>query len=126
MVKPLVTVGGYEFPDPSTYSGIVATIVDSGRNTEGVVIGAVIRENVGKAEMSWNFLTVAQWARICACFDSTRGGSFINRVDFFCPDIGGWETRDMYCSDRKAGVFLRNKDGSIRGLTGCSVNLIEV
>lgn len=49
MVKPLVTVGGYEFPDPSTYSGIVATIVDSGRNTEGVVIGAVIREKDRKS-----------------------------------------------------------------------------
>lgn len=125
-MRPMVTVSGYAFPDPSTYSGSVATIVDSGRNTEGVVIGAVIRENVGKAEMSWNYLTVKQWSEICACFDSTRGGAFINSTEFFCPDMGGWETRDMYCSDRKAGVFLRNKDGSIKGLTGCSVNLIEV
>lgn len=125
-MKALVTIAGHDIPDSSIYSGTVATVVDSGRNTEAVMIGAVIRENVGKVEMKWNFLTIDKWSKICALFDSTRGGSFINTVEFFCPDMGGWVQREMYCSDRKAGVFLRNKDGSIRGLTNCSVNLIEV
>ena len=31
MAHALVTVGGYEFPEPSTYNGISATIVDSAR-----------------------------------------------------------------------------------------------
>lgn len=125
-MKALVTIAGQDIPDASTYSGTVSTIVDSGRNTEGVVIGAVVRENVGKVEQTWNFLTVQQWSSMCALFDGTRGGAFINSVEFFCPDMGGWETREMYVSDRKAGVFLRNKDGSIKGLQGCSLNLIEV
>lgn len=125
-MKALVTVAGHDLPAPSTYSGIVSTIVDSGRNAEGVVIGAVIRENVGKVEMTWSFLTVKEWSEMCALFDGTRGGSFYNAVEFFCPDMGGWETREMYVNDRKAGIFLRNKDGSIKGLTGCSLNLIEV
>lgn len=125
-MKALVTVAGHEIPDSSTYEGIVATIVDSGRNVEGYVVGAVIRENVGKVNMMWNFLTLQQWADICALFDSSRGGAFYNEVEFFCPDMGGWITRTMYCGDRKAGIFLRNRDGSIRGLTQCTVNLIEV
>ena len=125
-MKALVTIAGHDIPDCSTYNGIVSTVVDSGRNTEAVMIGAVIRENVGKVEMMWNFLTVEQWAEICSLFDGTRGGSFINSVEFFCPDMGGWITRDMYCSDRKAGVFMRNPDGSIKGLKNCTVNLIEV
>ena len=125
-MKALVTIAGHEIPDCSTYNGTVATVVDSGRNTQGVVVGAVIRENVGKVEMTWNFLTVEQWSDICALFDSTRGGSFMNEVEFFCPDMGGWITRDMYVSDRKAGVFMRNPDGSIKGLKSCTVNLIEV
>lgn len=125
-MKPLVTIAGHPIPDCSTYDGTVSTVVDSARNTEAVMVGAVIRENVGKVEMMWNFLTVEKWAEICALFDSTRGGSFTNSVEFFCPDMGGWITREMYCSDRKAGVFMRNPDGSIKGLTSCSVNLIEV
>ena len=125
-MKALVTVAGHDLPAPSTYAGTVSTIVDSGRNTEGVVIGAVVRENVGKVEQTWNFLTVEQWSEMCALFDSSRGGSFTNPVEFFCPDMGGWVTREMYVNDRKAGIFMRNRDGSIRGLTGCSINLIEV
>ena len=125
-MRALVTISGHGIPDPSTYSGTVSTVVDSARNTEAVMIGAVIRENVGKIEMTWKFLTVEKWSEICALFDSSRGGAFINSVEFFCPDMGGWITREMYCSDRKAGVFMRNPNGSIKGLTGCSVNLIEV
>lgn len=125
-MRPLVSIAGTPIPDASTYNGIVSTIVDSGRNVEGVVIGAVIRENVAKVEQTWNFLTVEQWAEICSKFDSSRGGNFYNEVEFFCPDMGGWITRTMYVNDRKSGVFLRNKDGSIRGLMQCSLNLIEV
>lgn len=125
-MKALVTVAGHDLPEPSTYSGTVSTIVDSGRNAEGVVVGAIIRENVGKIEQTWNFLTVEQWAEVCALFDGTRGGSFYNSVEFFCPDMGGWVVRDMYVNDRTCGVFMRNQDGSIRGLLGCSLNLIEV
>lgn len=125
-MKALVTIAGHDIPDSSTYSGTVSTVVDSGRNTEGVMVGAVIRENIGKVEMTWNFLTIDKWAEICALFDSTRGGAFINTVEFFCPDMGGWVQREMYVNDRKAGIFMRKPNGDIKGLTGCSLNLIEV
>ena len=125
-MKALVTIAGHDIPDSSTYSGTVATVVDSGRNTEAVMIGAVIRENVGKVEMKWNFLAIDKWSEICALFDGSRGGAFYNPVDFFCLDLAEWTTREMYVSDRKAGVQLRQKDGSVKGLTGCSLNLIEV
>ena len=47
-IKALVTIGGYELPEPSSYSGNTATLVDSARNAQGVTVGAVIRDDVGK------------------------------------------------------------------------------
>ena len=126
-IRALVTVGNFEFPEPSKYSGNTATLVDSARNTQGVTVGAVIRDDVGKIEMSWNFLTVKQWADILKCFSISRGGNFYNSVTFFCQDTGDWTTRQMYVSDRKADVFRRDPNtGAIIGYTGASLSLVEV
>ena len=122
----LVTVNGTALPDPSTYEGNTATIVDSARNAQGKMVGAVIRDDVGKVSMTWRFLTVTEWANILSLFSIAHGGSFTNPVTFFCQDTGTWETRTMYVNDRKASVFLRNADGSIKGYQNCSLNLIEV
>lgn len=125
--KALVTVGEFNFPEPSKYSGNTSTLVDSARNTEGRMVGAVIRDDVGKVEMSWRFLTVEQWRDILKCFRITAGGKFINNVTFFCQDIGDWTTREMYVSDRKADMFRRDPDtGEVLGYTDCSLSLVEV
>lgn len=125
--KALVTVGEYDFPEPSEYNGNTSTIVDSARNAEGKMIGAVVRDDVGKVEISWKFLTVSQWARVLQCFRRASGGKFINSVTFFCQDIGDWTTREMYVSDRKGGIFRRDpKTGDVIGYKGCSLSLIEV
>lgn len=125
--RALVTVGEFDFPEPSTYSGNTATLVDSARNTQGVTVGAVIRDDVGKVEISWRYLTVKQWADILKCFSIARGGSFYNSVTFFCQDTGDWTTRNMYVSDRKANMFRRDpKTGDVLGYTDCSLSLVEV
>ena len=124
--RPLVTVAGVAIPEPSTYSATTATVVDSARNAEGYMVGAVIRDDIGKISMTWNFITVENWAKIMALFSTAKGGSFTNPVTFFCQDSGTWETREMYVNDRTANVFLRRSDGSIRGYTQAALNLIEV
>lgn len=124
--RSLVSVGGYDFPEPSAYSGNTSTLVDSARNTQGVMIGSVIRDNVAKIEISWRYLTVDQWARIQKCFRQSAGGKFINLVTFFDQSVGGWVTKEMYVSDRQAGMWRRDPDtGDILGWTDCSLNLIE-
>lgn len=125
-MRAMVSIGNFDFPEPSKYSGTTSTVVDSARNTAGYVIGAVIRDDVGKVEMSWNFITVENWANILKKFSKKHGGKFYNNVTFFCQDSGTWETREMYVSDRKASVFLRNRDGSIKGYTDASLSLVEV
>lgn len=124
--KALVSIGDYDFPAPSTYSGTTATLVDSARNTKGYVIGSVIREDIGKVEMSWLFISTADWKNILSQFSSVRGGAFYQDVTFFCQDIGGWTTRRMYVSDRTASIFKRDETGAIIGYVDASLSLVEV
>ena len=125
--RALVSVGNYDFPEPSEYSGNTATIVDSSRNVEGKMIGAVIRDDVAKVEISWKYLTVEQWARIQKCFRSSSGGKFVNLVTFFDQSVGGWVTKEMYVSDRKSGMWRRDPNsGDVLGWTGCALSLVEV
>ena len=125
--RALVSVGGYDFPEPSAYNGNTSTLVDSARNAQGKMIGSVIRDDVSKVEISWKYLTVEQWARIQQCFRKSAGGKFINLIDFFDQSVGGWVTKEMYVSDRKSGMWRRDpKNGDVLGWTDCSLSLIEV
>jgi hypothetical protein len=90
------------------------------------MVGGVIRDDIGKVSMTWGFLSVKDWADILKLFSVKQGGSFTNSVTFFCQDTGDWETRQMYVGDRKANIFLRNPDGSIKGYKNVSFSLIEV
>lgn len=126
-MRALVSIGGYDLPEPSAYSGTTSTLVDSGRNVDGYMVGAVIRDDVGKVELEWNFLTIEQWRDILSLFSISRGGSFTNQVTFFCQDSAGWETREMYVNDRKASMFRRDPEtGAIIGYKKPKLSLIEV
>ena len=125
--KALVSVGGYDFPEPSTYSASTSTLVDSGRNVEGRMVGAVIRDDISKVEISWKYLTVEQWANILKCFSGKD--KFVNEVTFFDQSVGDWTPmpKKMYVNDRKAGMWRRHPEtGDVMGWTDCSLSLIQV
>ncbi len=124
--KALVRVAGLDLPEPSTYSGNTSTLVDSGRNVQGELIASVVREDVAKVELTWNYLTAQQWAAINKKFSSKYGGSFVNDVTFYDQTSGDWITRRMYVSDRSAGMWRRDPtNGNILGWTDCKLSLIE-
>lgn len=119
----LVTVAGYELPEPSTYSGNTATLVDSARNVNGYVIGAVIRNDVAKVELSWKYLTASQWAGILSLFNN----SFYNDVTFYNQATADYTTRQMYVGDRTAGMWRRHPEtGEVMGWVECKLSLVEV
>ena len=119
----LVSIGGFDFPEPSGYSATTSTIVDSARNVNGYVVGAIVRSDVAKVELSWKYLTVRQWASILSLFSD----SFYNDVRFFNQTTGAYTTRTMYVSDRNASVFRRDPvTGEILGWVNPSLSLIEV
>jgi hypothetical protein len=125
--RPLVTIAGFQVPEPSTYSGTTSTVVDSGRNVNGVMVGDVIRDDLAKVEMTWNYLEVHKWSAILLLFDRKSGGSFINTVTFFNQVTAAYDTRQMYISDRTAEIFKRDaRTQEIQGYIGPRLALIEV
>lgn len=120
----LVSIGGYDFPEPSTYTGTTATIVDSARNVNGRVVGSVIRNDVAKVEMTWRYLTARQWATMLTLFNN----SFYNEVRFYNQATASYTTRTMYVSDRtSSGMWRRDpKTGEVLGWTNCTLSLVEV
>ena len=70
-MSALVSIGGFDFPEPSTYNATTSTIVDSARNVSGYVVGAVVRHDVAKIEMSWKYLTAYQWWQILSSIISS-------------------------------------------------------
>lgn len=125
--KPLVCVDGYDFPEPSEYQANTATLVDSARNVQGVMVGAVIRDDVAKVSIKWRYLTVEQWSKINKCFKQSSGGKFINSVTYFDQTEGDWVTRELYVNDRTSGMWRRHPvTGEILGWTDCALALIEV
>lgn len=119
----LVTIGGFAFPEPSSYEATTSTIVDSARNVSGRVVGAVVRNDVAKVSLSWKYLTARQWATILTLFTN----SFYNDVTFYNQATASYTTRTMYVSDKTAGMWRRNPDnGEVMGWTNCSLSLVEV
>ena len=119
----LVSIGGFDFPEPSTYNATTSTIVDSARNIQGRVVGAVVRHDVAKIELSWKYLTAYQWATILSLFTS----SFYNEVTFLNQVTNRYDTRTMYVSDRTAGMWRRNpQTDDVMGYTNCTLSLVEV
>lgn len=119
----LVTIGGYDLPEPSSYNAITSTIVDSGRNVEGKVVGSVVRHDVAKIELTWKYLTARQWADILSLFTN----SFFNDVRFMNQATNNYDVRTMYVSDRNAGMWRRHpRTGEIMGYVNCTLSLVEV
>lgn len=121
-MEALVSVGGYNFPEPATYNAVTATIVDSARNVSGYTVGSVVRSDVAKIELSWRYLSVSDWANILSLF--TDG--FYNSVRFFNQATGNFDVRTMYVSDRNAEMWRRDPNtGAIMGWVNCTLSLVE-
>lgn len=122
-MEALVTIGGYELPEPSTYDAVTSTIVDSARNVSGKVVGSVVRHDLAKIELSWRYLTAEQWATILSLFTH----SFYNEVRFLNQATNNYDVRTMYVSDRNASMWRRDPEtGAVMGYTSCSLSLVEV
>lgn len=122
-MEALVSIGGYDLPEPSTYNAVTSTIVDSARNVAGKVVGSVVRSDVAKIELTWRYLTAEQWATILSMFTD----SFYNDVRFYNQATANYDVRTMYVSDRDAGMWRRDPaTGKVMGWTSCRLSLVEV
>ena len=97
-----IKINGREYPCPRRGLNLMtATIVDSARNANAVVVGQVVgREQQKLDRLEWAYLTAEQWSSILKEFKN-----FYVTVTY--PDMvnNTWTTRKMYPGDRTAEPF---------------------
>lgn len=122
----LVYINGVAIKQPSQYNATISDVVNGQRNAQAVFVGQIVRHNMAKVELGYNYLTASEWATILQMFDSDYGGAFAQPVTFFDPVSNTWVTRNMYVSDRKSGVYMLDSTGNVIGWTNPHLSLIEV
>ena len=115
-------INGYELPPPKRgVHPIVTTIVDSGRNADGVVVGQRIGRDQYKIDgLEWAWLTAEQWSNIL----SILSDFFVN-VTFVDPVTNREVTIKMYCGDRTGEPYWVDQYGRPTHYRDCKVNLID-
>lgn len=119
-----IKVNGVKFPYMSRDLVLqTATMVDSARNANGVVVGQKIGRDIAKLDsLTFPHLTAEKWSEILQIMDN-----FFVTVEY--PDMvtNSWETRKFYCGDRSAKVWKIDKDTGLPSeYIDCKCNLIDV
>lgn len=118
-----IKINGRDYPCPRRgLEMLVATIVDSARNANAVVVGQVVgREQQKLNNLEWAYLTAEQWSAILKEFSN-----FYVTVSY--PDMvnNTWTTRKMYPGDRTAEPFHLDPVTKLPiDYINCKVNLID-
>ncbi|HIR04223.1 MAG TPA: hypothetical protein IAD34_09205 [Candidatus Scatovicinus merdipullorum] len=118
-----LAINGYELPPPKRgVHPIVTTIVDSGRNANGAVVGQRVGRDQYKIDgLEWPLLTAAQWSRILSILSN-----FFVYVTFIDPVSNAPKTIKMYCGDRTGEPYWVDENEHPIYYRNCKVNLIDV
>lgn len=118
-----LAINGYELPEPARgVTPTVTTLVDAGRNANGVVVAQRIGRDQYKIDsLEWPWLTAEQWQTIL----NLLSDFFVN-VTFVDPVTNSKKTIKMYCGDRTAEPYWLDGDGKPTHYRNCKVNLIDV
>ena len=117
-----LAINGYELPPPKRGVNVtVTTVVDSGRNANGAVVGQRVGRDQYKVDgLEWAWLTAAQWQRILGLLKN-----FFVYVTFYDPVTNAKKTVRMYPGDRKGEPYWVDKNGKPTHYRNCKVNLID-
>ena len=118
-----IKINGREYPCPRRGLNLMtATIVDTARNANAVVVGQVVgREQQKIDNLEWAYLTAEQWSSLLQEFRN-----FYVMVTY--PDMvnNTWTTRKMYPGDRTAEPFHLDPETLLPiDYINCKVNLID-
>lgn len=119
---------GIALPAPALGSGktTISTIVDSGRNTDGMFVGSVVGDDKLKIECKFPALSPEEMQRLLMIFDRKQGGSFVNRFRVFDPRVNDYVYMEMYVGDRSGEPYTLDANGRPRFWKDVQANLIEV
>ena len=117
-----IKINGYELPPPKRgVKPTVTTVVDSGRNANGAVVGQRIGRDQYKIDgLEWPWLSAEQWGQILTILNQ-----FFVYVTFPDPVTNAPKTLKMYCGDRTAEPYWVDENGNPTYYKDCKVNLID-
>ena len=123
-MQNFIKINGKAFPQPRRGLELMAaTIVDSARNANAVVVGQKIGRDQQKINnLFWGYLTAEQWSSMLQIFDR----NFFVTVTY--PDMvnNRWTTREMYPGDRTATPYHCDPSTGLPiDYINCKVNLID-
>lgn len=114
----------YYLPNPDMdggLQGLIATLVNSARNTEGIVTAQKIGRDQDKSTLKWNFLTKQEWETLVEFWEN----NFMFNLTYYSPVKHTFITRKFYVSDRTYSYFNIDSSGSPTAYTDCSVALVD-
>ena len=117
-----IWINGEAVPFPTRgVTPTVTTVVDSGRNTNAVVVGQRIGRDQFKIDnLEWAWLTAEQWKRILQLVSG-----FFFDLTFWNPVTNSKKTIRAYCGDRTATPYWVDENGKPTHYRDCKVNLID-
>lgn len=117
-----IAINGYELPPCKRgVSVIVTTVVDSGRDANGAVVGQRVGRDQYKIDgLEWAWLSAEQWGSILNAMKD-----FFFYVTFKDPVSNGNKTVKMYCGDRTAEPYWVDGNDNPTFYRNCKVNLID-
>ena len=117
-----IRVNGIDLPYPKRgVKAVVTTIVNAGRNANGIVVGQRIGRDQYKIDtLEWPWLSAGEWETILRLISD-----FYFNVTFPDPVTGSERTIRMYCGDRSAEPYWVNSNGHPTYYRNCKVNFID-
>ena len=111
-------------PLPSPKRGVtptVSTLVNSGRNANGVVVAQKIGRDQYKIDnLEFPWLSASEWSRILKILHH-----FFVHVTFYDPVTNGRKTVRMYVGNRTAEPYWVDDNGKPLFYRNCKFNLID-
>lgn len=108
-------------PEKDSGQGLISTLVDSARNTKGVVTAQKICRDQDKTELAWSLLTVEEWERLLEFWDS----NFEFVLNYYSPVKHTRISRVFYIGDRSYKFFDILDNGNPTAYTECSANVVD-
>lgn len=117
-----ISVNGYDFPSPKRgVKPTVATMVNSGRNANGAVVGQRVGRDQYKLDtLEWPWLSAKKWGEMLSVLSS-----FFVYVTFIDPVSNSPITIKMYPGDRTAEPYWVDGNEKPTFYRNCKVNLID-
>lgn len=119
------TTGGpiISIPNPELNSAknIIATLVNSARNANAMVVAQKIGRDQEKTEMTWSYLDKEEWEKLLRFWND----NFFFEFTYYSRVQGTKITRICYISDREDSPYDIDSNGVPTAYVNCSASIVD-